>query len=70
MRVALASLLLGLKDNQKATHRCRRRLGRSIRMLEGGTTPVSAPFNDEAVAREAVAWLRRGCELCRKCPGP
>lgn len=69
MRVAMASLLLGLKTGERATRRCRRRMTRSIKALESGTTHVGAPFSEEAVTREAITWLRRGCALCRKCPG-
>jgi hypothetical protein len=68
MRIAMASLILGLKDSEKATRRCRKRVRRAIEILEGGATPVTAPFPDQDGAY-AVAWLRRGCFQCRRCPG-
>jgi hypothetical protein len=68
-RVAAAGLLITQKTGRRATARCRKRRRRAIKAIANGEAAPMSLELEQATADAAIAWIRRHCAVCRRCPG-
>lgn len=70
LRLALAGVVVGTKNTEMATRRCRKRLGRVLGRLAASPQATGAPPDAAELAEQATRWLASVCGSCGKCAGP